>query len=62
MQVVNEQSYDLKCDCNAVLDYIKIKHCSSLRKQQMLHAQHIDRKNEIAKKVWQDVEDTCKML
>ena len=28
----------------------------------MLHAQHIDRKNTIAKKMWQDVEDTREML
>ena len=28
----------------------------------MLHAHHIDRKNAIAKKMLQDVEDTCEML
>jgi hypothetical protein len=53
---------NLKQDHNAVLSDIKIKHCSSVRKQQILHVQLIKRKNEIVKKMWRDVEDTHEML
>ena len=56
------KNHNLKRDYNAVLGDIKIKHRSSLQKQHMLHAQHIDRKNTIAKKMLHDVEDTCEML
>ena len=57
-----EQYQKLKRDYNAVLDDIKIKHRSSLRKQQILHAQVIERKNETVKKMLQDMEDTREML
>ena len=57
-----ERYKNLKQDYNAVLSDIKIKHRSSVRKQQILHAQLIKRKNEIVKKMWRDVEDTCEML
>ncbi len=57
-----EQFHNLKHGYNAVLDDIKIKHRSSLQKHQMLHAQHIDRENAIAKKMLRDVEDTREML
>ena len=51
-----EQYQKLKRDYNAVLDDIKIKHCSRLRKQQILHAQVIKRKNETVKNMLQDME------
>jgi len=47
-----EQYQKLKRDYNAVLDDIKIKHHTSLRKQQILHTQVIERKNETVKKMW----------
>ncbi len=57
-----ERYKNIKQDYNAVLRDIKIKHRSSVRKQQILHTQLIERKNEIVKKMWQDVEDTREML
>jgi hypothetical protein len=56
-----KQYHNLKRGYNAVLDDIKIKHRSSLRKQQMIHAQQITRKNKIVKRMWQDVEGTHEM-
>ena len=57
-----EQYQKLKRDYNAVLDDIKINHRSSFRKQQILHAQVIERKNETVKKMLRDMEDTREML
>jgi hypothetical protein len=57
-----EQYQKLKRDYNAVLDDIKIKHRSSFRKQQILHAQVIEQKNETVKKMLRDMEDTHEML
>ena len=57
-----EQYQKLKRDYNAVLDDIKIKHRSSFCKQQILHAQVIERKNETVKKMLRDMEDTREML
>jgi methyl-accepting chemotaxis protein len=54
--------HNLKRDYNAVLDDIRIKHRSSLCKQQMLHVQHIEKKNKIVKKMWQDMQSTHEML
>ena len=62
MAFLAEKYQKLKRDHNAVLDDIKIKHRSSFRKQQILHAQLIERKNETVKKMLQDVEDTREML
>jgi hypothetical protein len=47
---------------NTCLDDIRIKHCSRLWKQQILHAQIIELKNESIKKMWKDVEATGEML
>jgi hypothetical protein len=57
-----EQYQKLKQDYNAVLDDMKIKHRASLRKQQIVHAQVIERKNETVKKMCRDMEDTREML
>jgi hypothetical protein len=57
-----ERYQNLKQDYNAVLSDITVKHCSTVHKQQILHVQLIERKNEIVKKMWQDVEDTHEML
>jgi hypothetical protein len=54
--------HNLKRDYNAVLNDIRIKNHLSLRKQQMLHAQHIEKKNKIVKKMWQDMQSTHEML
>jgi len=57
-----EQYQKLKRDYNAVLGDIKIKHRSSFRKQQILHAQVIEQKNKTVKKMLRDMEDTHEML
>jgi hypothetical protein len=58
-----EEVRNLKRYYNAVLDDIKIKHRTSLNKQQILHRQMItERKNERLKKMWRDVEGTREML
>jgi hypothetical protein len=62
LNAATKQYQNLKRDYNACLDDIKIKHHSRLRKQQILHAQVIDQKNEIVKKMWKDVEGTQEML
>jgi hypothetical protein len=40
----------------------KIKHRASLRKQQVLHEQHIQKKNEMLNKMWVKVKGNCEML
>jgi hypothetical protein len=62
VNAATKQYQNLKQDYNACLDDIKIKHRSSLWKQQILHAQVINRKNEIMKKMWKEVEGTWEML
>jgi hypothetical protein len=62
LKAATEQYQNLKQDYNACLDDIKIKHHSRLWKQQILHAQVIDRKYEIVKKMWKNVERTREML
>ena len=62
VEAAAEQYQNLKRSYSSVLDDIKIKHRSSLRKEQSLHAQHIERKNEIVKKMWRDMEATREML
>ena len=57
-----EEVQHLKRYYNAVLDDIKIRHCTSLRKQQILHRQITERKNERLKKLWRDVEGMREML
>ena len=62
VEAAAEKYHKLKHDYNAVLDDIKVKHCTSLRKQKILHAKIVDRKNEIVKEMWRDVEGTREML
>ena len=62
VEAAAEKYHKLKSDYNAVLDDIKVKHRTSLHKQQILHAKIVDRKNEIVKEMWRDVEGTCEML
>jgi methyl-accepting chemotaxis protein len=62
VEAAAEQYQNLKRTYSTVLDDIKIKHRSILRKEQRLHAQLMERKNEIVKKMWRDVEDTREML
>ncbi len=53
---------NLKREYNAALDDIKIKHHSTLRKQQIIHVKLIELKNVIQKKMWKDVKGTHEML
>jgi hypothetical protein len=62
VEAAAEQVQNLKRYYNSVLDDIKTKHRASLRKQQILHAQVIERKNETVKNMWSDVEGTREML
>jgi hypothetical protein len=57
-----EEMQNLKQYYNAVLDDIKIKHHTSLCKQQILHRQITERKNKRLKKMWRDMEGTREML
>ena len=62
VEAAAEQVQNLKRYYNSVLDDIKIKHSVSLSKQQILHAQVIERKNETVKKMLSDVEGMREML
>ncbi len=62
MEAAAEQVQNLKRYYNSVLDDIKIKHSVSLSKQQILHAQVIERKNETVKKMLSNVEGMQEML
>ncbi len=62
VNVATARYQSLKHAYNAILDASKIKHCASLRKQQVLHAQHIQKKNKMLKKMWVDIKGTCEML
>ena len=62
LHVATERYQNLKRDYNAVLDDIKIKHRQSLRKYQILHAQQIQKKNDMMRRMWNDAEGTREML
>ncbi len=62
MHVPTERYQTLKRDYDSVLDSIGIKHCASLRKIQIVHAQQIQKKNEMVKRMWNDAEGTREML
>ena len=62
VNVATVRYQSLKRAYNVILDASKIKHRASLRKQQVLHAQHIQKKNKMLKKMWVDVEGTREML
>jgi uncharacterized protein YoxC len=62
VNVATARYQSLKRAYNAILDASKIKQRASLRKQQVLHAQHIQKKNEMLKKMWVNVKGTCEML
>ncbi len=62
MHVATERYQTLKRDYNSDLDSIRIKHHASLRKIQIVHAQQIQKKNEMVKRMWNDAEGTREML
>ena len=62
VEAAADQLQNLTRYYNYVLDDIKIKHRMNLCKQQILHAQVIERKNETVKKMWSNVEGTREML
>ncbi len=66
LHVTTERYQTMKRDYDSVLDSIRINHHASLRKIQIVHAQQIQKKNEMVKRMWNDAEGTremlCKML
>ncbi len=66
VHIATERYQTLKRDYDSVLDSIRIKHPASLRKIQVVHAQQIQKKNEMVKRMWNDAEGThevvCKIL
>ena len=62
VHATTEQYLTLKRDYDSVLGSIRIKHCESLRKIQLMHTQHIKKKNELVKWMWNDAEGTRELL
>jgi methyl-accepting chemotaxis protein len=62
VHVATERYQTLKRNYDSVLDSIRIKHRASLRKIQIVHAQQIQKKNEMVKRMWNDAEGTHEML
>ena len=62
MHVATKRYQNLKHDYNSVLDKIKIKHHERLRKYQILHAQQIQKKNDMMRRMWNNTEGTREML
>jgi hypothetical protein len=62
VHVATERYQTLKHDCDSVLDSNRIQLCASFRKIQIVHAQQIQKKNEMVKQMWNDAEGTCEML